>query len=146
MCESSKARRPDTEWVPGALLPVLTGRATESAALHPYPIGRTCPAMDFFHPTRPSPCESFRAANWQMRRRVPSAGGPTAVLPQGAFLLRGVSTRGKSPRKGACEVIVAMPRPLTPNRERPLPLSKSLPRAAYRTVVRSFSLYHILNK
>jgi hypothetical protein len=48
MCESSKARRPDTEWVPGALLPGLTGRTTESAALHPYPIGRTCPAMDFF--------------------------------------------------------------------------------------------------
>lgn len=100
MCESSKARRPDTEWVPGALLPAVAGRATESAALHPYPIGRTCPAMDFFHPARPSPCESFRAANWQMRRRVPSAGVPTAVLPRGAFysgaFLPGINLRAKA--------------------------------------------------
>lgn len=75
-----------------------------------------------FHPARPSPCELFRAANWQMRRRVPSAGVPTAVLPRGAIVVEG---RHKS---------------------RPLPLNKSLPRAAYRTAVRSFLLYHILNK
>lgn len=122
MCESSKARRPDTEWVPGALLPGLSGRTTESAALHPYPIGGTVSLYGLFHPARPSPCELFRAANWQMRRRVPSAGVPTAVLPRGAIVVEG---RHKS---------------------RPLPLNKSLPRAAYRTAVRSFLLYHILNK
>ena len=107
---------------------------------------RDMSAMDFFHPARPSPCESFRAANWLMRRRVPSAGVPTAVLPQGGALLRGVSTRGKSPRKSACEVIMGSTMSSYLDRKRPLPLSKSLPRAAYRTAVRSFLLYHFFKK
>lgn len=95
-----------------------------------------------------SPCTAFPvrviprrqladAASCTIRRR------PYGGIAPGGLLLKGVSARDKSPRKGACEVTVAMPRPLTPTRERPLPLSKSLPRAAYRTAVRSFLLYHI---
>ena len=142
MCESSKARRPDTEWVPGALLPGLSGRTTESAALHPYPIGGTVSLYGLF-----SPCTAFPvrviprrqladAASCTIRRR-PYGG----IAPRGA-LLRGVSTRGKSPRKSACEVIMGSTMSSYLDRKRPLPLSKSLPRAAYRTAVRSFLLYH----
>ena len=94
-----------------------------------------------------SPCTAFPvrviprrqladAASCTIRRR-PYGG----IAPRGA-LLRGVSTRGKSPRKSACEVIMGSTMSSYLDRKRPLPLSKSLPRAAYRTAVRSFLLYH----
>lgn len=137
-----RLRRPDTEWFPGVLLPAVSrpsyGIRSASSVSH----RRGSTPLWPFYPARPSPCESFRVANWQMRRVYL----PQAVLrrycPKGA-LLRGVSTRGKSPRKSACEVIMGSTMSSYLDRKRPLPLSKSLPRAAYRTAVRSFLLYHI---
>ena len=143
MCENSKAQASGHRVVPGSS---VTGCNRPSYELGSYPIGRTCPAMDFFHPARPFPCELISrrqladAASCTIRRR-PYGG----IAPRWA-LLRGVSTRGKSPRNSACEVIMGSTMSSYLDRKRPLPLSKSLPRAAYRTAVRSFLLYHFLKK
>ena len=146
MCENSKAQASGHRVGPGSSVTGVNrpnyGIRSASSVSHRQDVSRYglfSPCTAF--PVRVIPRRQLAdAASCTIRRR-PYGG----IAPRG-FLLRGVSTRDKSPRKGACEVIVAMPRPLTPTRERPLPLSKSLLRAAYRTVVRSPLLYHIQNR
>lgn len=100
MCESSKARRPDTEWVPGALLPGLSGRTTESAALHPYPIGGTVSLYGLFSSAWSSSArilraDQGRAASYTIRRLSYDSAAPKGIAR---------STRLQQlPRKSTCE-------------------------------------------
>ena len=45
----------------------------------------------------------FRAANWLLRRRAPTVGAPTAVLPKRACVVEGRKSQSASPCKGTCE-------------------------------------------